>query len=165
LKRTIVKYWPKVSGFWRYTRDKDKFLYNKDWKEVGLSVYFDLVDWLTNVDEFRAARSNAKKTQREMGTVALGITSQVHLAALQYFDSLDELQSTQAALGSMNEVMGVVEKRAAREDLDRLTLDDARANLLQNKIDWTKSLGEARATLGELQGTMGTNYSEPRPHF
>ncbi len=165
LKRTIVKYWPKVTGFWRYTRDKDKFLYNKDWKEVGVSVYFDLVDWLTNVDEFRAARSNAKKTAREMGTVALGITSQVRLAALQYFDSLAELQSSQAALGAMNEVMAVVEKRAAKEDLDQLTRDDARANLLQNKIDWTKSLGEANATLGELQGIMGTNYREPKPHL
>jgi outer membrane protein TolC len=161
LKRSIVKYWPKVSGFWRYTRDKDKFLYNKDWKEVGISVYFDLVDWLTNVDEFRAARSNAGKTQREMGAVALAITAQVRLSALQYFDSLDELRSTQEALGAMNEVMGVVEKRAAKEDLDRLTLEDARANLLQNKIDMTKSLGEANATFGELQGTMGTNYREP----
>jgi outer membrane protein TolC len=160
LKRAIVKYWPKVTGFWRYTRDKDKFLYNKDWKEVGVSVYFDLVDWLTNVDEFRAARSNAMKTQREMGTVALGITSQVRLAALQYFDSMEELQSTQEALGAMNKVMGVVEKRAAKEDLDRLTLEDARANLLQNKIDATKSIGEANAVLGELQGAMGTNYRE-----
>ncbi len=93
--------------------------------------------------------------------MALAITAQVRLAALQYFDSLDELQSTQEALGAMNEVMGVVEKRAASEDLDRLTLEDARANLLQNKIDLTKSLGEANATLGELQGTMGTNYREP----
>jgi outer membrane protein TolC len=164
LKRSIVKYWPKVTGFWRYTRDKDKFLYNKDWKEVGVSVYFDLVDWLTNVDELRAARSNTVKTQREMGTVALGITSQVRLAALQYFDSLDELQSTQAALAGMNEVMGVVESRAAREDLDRLSLEDARATLLQNKIEWTRSIGEANATLAELQSTMGTNYREPKPH-
>ena len=26
LKRTIIKYFPKVSGFWRFTRDKDKYL-------------------------------------------------------------------------------------------------------------------------------------------
>ena len=45
LKRTIVKYCPKVTGFWRYTRDKDKFLFNKDWKEAGVLVYFDLLDW------------------------------------------------------------------------------------------------------------------------
>ncbi len=61
LKRTIVKYWPKVSGFWRYTRDKDKFLYNKDWKEVGVSVYFDLVDWLTNVDEFQGCQVQCRE--------------------------------------------------------------------------------------------------------
>lgn len=163
LKRSIVKYWPKVSGFWRYTRDKDKFLYNKDWKEIGISVYFDLVDWLTNVHEYRAAKSNTVKTAREMGTVALGITSQVRLAALQYLDALEELQSTREILGSTSEVVDVVETRAAKEDVDRLTLEDARANLLQNKLDWTRSLGEANALLAELQGTMGTNYNEPRP--
>ena len=70
LKRCIVKYYPKVSGFWKYARDKDKFLYNKDWKEIGFSISFDLLDWLTNVQEFRAARSNAVKTAREIGTVA-----------------------------------------------------------------------------------------------
>jgi outer membrane protein TolC len=163
LKRSIVKYWPKVSGFWRYTRDKDKFLYNKDWKEVGISVYFDLVDWLTNVHEFRAAKSNTVKTAREIGTVALGITSQVRLAALQYFDSLEELDSTRASVNAMNEVMEVVETRAAKEDVDLLTVEDARANVFQNKLDWTRSLGEANALLSELRGAMGTNYSEPKP--
>jgi outer membrane protein TolC len=163
LKRAIVKYCPKVTGFWRFTRDKDKFLYNKDWKEVGVSVYFDLLDWLGNHEEFKAAKSHALKTQRETGSVALGITSQVRLAALQYLDSLDELQANRAALNGTSEVVEVAEKRAVREDLDRLALEEVRASLLQNQIDLTKTLGEANATLSELQAAMGTNYTEGKP--
>ena len=83
LRRTIVKYLPRVTGFWRFARDKDKFLYNKDWKEVGISVYFDLVEWLANIDESRASEIKAEKTQKEIGAVALGITSQVRVAALK----------------------------------------------------------------------------------
>lgn len=164
LKRTIIKYFPKVSGFWRYSRDKDRFLYNKDWKEVGGAVYFDLLDWLANVSESRAARFNSVKTQREMGAVALGITSQVRAAALQYFDSMDELQSVQAVLGGAREVLRVAATRTAKDDLDRLALEEAKANVLQDMLERTRSLGEANASLAELQGAMGTNYNEPRPN-
>jgi outer membrane protein TolC len=163
LRRAIVKYFPKVSGFWRYTHDKDKYLYNKDWKEVGVNFYFDLLDWLANVDEAKGARSNADKTFREMGTIALGITSQVRLAALQYFDALDELRTTQKSLGRSEKVLEVATTRASRDDLEKLALEDARANVLQGRIERTRAIGEANAALGELQGTLGTNFKEPLP--
>lgn len=165
LKRTMVKYLPKVSGFWRYTRDKDRFLYNKDWKEVGCAIYFDLVDWLANVKESQAARSNAVKTEREIGTVALGITSQARLAALQYFDALDEFKSTEEALASTREVVRVATHRAAKDDLERLALEESKADLYQDQFARVRALGEVNALLAELHGAMGTNYSEPPPRY
>jgi len=164
LKRTIVKFFPKVSGFWRYSRDKDKYLYNKDWKEVGMAVYFDLVDWLSNLDESRAASFNASKTQQEMGTVALGITSQVRIAALQFYDALDELRSSQTAVKATSEVVRVARQRASKEDLDRIAMEEAEANMLRDTLEQTRALGEANANLAELQGAMGANYGEPVPH-
>ncbi len=80
VRRTVVKYFPKVTGFWRYGRDKDKFLYDKDWKEVGISIYFDLVEWWANVDESTAARVTSDQTEREMGAIALSIAGQVRTA-------------------------------------------------------------------------------------
>lgn len=163
LKRTIIKYCPKVTGFWRYTRDKDKFLLNKDWKEVGALVYFDLLDWLSNSSESKAADYNVAKTSKEMGSVALGIASQVRVAALEYFDSIDELQTTSEALGTTQQVLTVAQARAERDDLDRIALREARADVLQNRIERTRALGEANASLAELQGAMGTNYNEGLP--
>ncbi|MFH0824108.1 MAG: TolC family protein [Pseudomonadota bacterium] len=164
LKRTVVKYLPKLSGYWRYNRDKDKFLYNKEWKEVGLSVYFDLVDWLSNAKEYEAAGANSAKTRREVGSVAVGIASQVRTAAIQFHDAQDELQSTQSAFTSSNEVMRIAKDRQSRDDLDKLALEEARANMLQNDLERTKALGETNATLAELQGAMGINYTEPPNH-
>jgi outer membrane protein TolC len=148
LKRTIVKYCPKVTGFWRYTRDKDKFLYNKDWKEVGVLVYFDLLDWLANARESRAADYNAAKTAKVMGTVALAIASQVRVAALRYLDAMDEVQTSGEALSSARQVLSIARTRAEKKDLDRIAL---------------RALGEANASLAELQGALGTNYTEELP--
>jgi outer membrane protein TolC len=164
LRRTIVKYMPKVSGFWRYTRDKDHYLYNKDWKEVGLAVYFDILDWISNTGESKAAASNQAKTYKEMGSVAVAISSQVRIAALQYFDAMEELRSTQSAARSSQDVVKTAELRVSRDDLDRLGLEEARANNLQDKIERTRALGEVNAGLAELYGAVGSNYSEPVPH-
>ncbi len=163
LKRTIVKYCPKVAGFWRYTRDKDKFLYNKDWKEIGVFVYFDLLDWLTNTRESQAADYNAARAAKEMGAVALGIASQVRVAALKYFDAMDEVQTAAEALGSSRQVLSVARTRAERKDLDRIALSEARADVLQSEIEYLTALGEANATMAELQGALGTNYTEELP--
>jgi outer membrane protein TolC len=163
LRRTIVKYFPKVSGYWRVTRDKDRFLYNKDWKEVGISVYFDILDWFSNIDESRAAEFNSAKTHRELGTVALGITSQVRIGALQFFDAMDELRSAESALRGTKEVFSIAQRRSSKEDLDRISEQDAEANMVLDKLERTKALGEANAQLAELQAAMGTNYQEPKP--
>lgn len=164
LKRTLIKYCPRVAGFWRYTRDKDKYLYNKDWKEIGVTVYFDLVDWLSNTDESRAARYNTYKTQREMGAVALGITSQVRLAAINYHEAHNEFAATEEAVGSTSEVVRVATARTSKDDLDKISLESAKADLLQDKLERWRALAEVNATLAELQGAMGSNYNElPAP--
>ncbi|MBM4327696.1 MAG: TolC family protein [Deltaproteobacteria bacterium] len=163
IKRTIVRYLPKVEGFWRYTRDKDKFLYNKDWKDIGVLVHFDLLDWLINRNDSRAARSAATKTYKELGAVALGIASQVRVAALTYNDSLEECQTREAALAGSQKVLKMAQIRVAGDDLSQLQFEEAEANLLMQKIQRIRALGEANAACAELQSVLGTNYKEPAP--
>lgn len=163
LKRLIIKNFPKVTGFWRSTSDKDVFLYNKEWKEVGALVYFDLLDWIANAEEMNAAVAHKAKTYHEMGSVALAITSQVRIAALQFHDSLDELRSLDSSLDTSREVYRIAQSRQARDDLDRTSLEEAKANMLSGQWEKYKALGEANAALAELESAMGLNYSEPNP--
>ena len=107
IKRAIVRYFPRVEGFWRYTRDKDRYLYNKDWKEVGLLVQVDLLDWLSGAAESKAAQATADKTYKELGAVALALTSQVRVAGLAYNDALDELRSRESSLAGSRKVLEV----------------------------------------------------------
>jgi outer membrane protein TolC len=163
IKRTVVRYLPKVEGFWRYTRDKDKYLYNKDWKEVGVLIQVDLLDWLITGNESKVARTAADKTYKELGAVALGITSQVRVAALAYDDSLDELETRGASMAGSEKVQEIARMRASGDDLSQLELDEAEGNLLYQKLQRIRAIGEANATLAELQSALGTNYKEPHP--
>lgn len=161
LKRTLVKCIPKTTGFWRYTRDKDRFLYNKDWKEVGVRVYFDLLEWLSNWDESKAARSNVQKTDLAGGAVAIGIASQVRAAAASYSRSLKDLRNADSAVKSAERMLQAVKAKALSNDVNRLAVMDAEAEKLEEQIDHLKALGEANANLAELFSAMGTNYNEP----
>jgi outer membrane protein TolC len=160
LKRTIMKYFPKVTGFWRYARDKDKYLYDKDWKEVGVSIYFDFIEWFATAEESKAAQIRTEKTEREMGAVALGITSQVRVGALKYFDALDEFRSSRNSLASSRRLLAAIEARHELRDVERLAVEEAQGDFLEAKIDQMRTLGEANAALAALQSAMGTNYTE-----
>lgn len=163
IHRTIVKFFPRISGYWKYTRDKDKFLYNKDWKEVGIRTHFDITEWLTNWDESRAARSNSVKADKEVGAVALGITSQVRQAALRYFRALRELANAEESLKISRRALETAKVRARSDDISKIQLLEVEASAMQEEIDRTLALGEANATLAELRAEMGVNYREPHP--
>lgn len=162
-KRAIIKYFPKATGFWRVTRDKDLYLYNKDWKDVGAMVYFDLLDWVANLGEASAARSDRLRTEQEMGAVALAIASQVRTAAISYFDSLEEAQATQEYLGAAKELLRSGLVRATRNDIELLALEEAKANTLQATLEERRAVAEANASVAELQAATGENYNEPTP--
>lgn len=163
LTRAVVKCFPRVTGFWRYTRDKDRYLLHKDWKETGIRVYFDLAEWLSNWDESKAARHNLSKMQVGGGAVVLGIAVQVRMAALSYFRSLKELEYTEKALKSSELVLKTARVKASSNDLTKLALMEAEADKLEAEVDRTRALGESNAALAALHAAMGTNYNEPVP--
>lgn len=161
LKRTIVKFFPKVSGFWRFSRDKDKHLYNRDWKEVGMLIHFDLLEWGANLDEHKATQMQNQKTFREIGAVALGITSEVRKAALRYYAALDQITSAERSLEATKKVVEIQRRRTETDAQKRLSLLEGEADLLNEQIERERAIGEAMGQLAELQSTTGTNYNEP----
>jgi len=87
----------------------------------------------------------------------------VRVAGLAYNDALDELRSRESSLAGSRKVLEVARMRAKGDDLSQLELEESEATVLQQKIQRLRALGEANAALAELQGALGTNYSEPIP--
>jgi len=163
LKRSIVKSFPKVTGYWRTTHDKDKYILNKEWTDVGMMVYFDLLDFISTMGETKASRARTVKTDREIGAVALGITSQVRIAALKTLHALTQLRNAEMSVKSALRVYRTAQKSFSANASDKLSQDEARAAYLGEEVARLRALGEANALLAELHGAMGTNYSEPLP--
>lgn len=163
LKRTIVKFFPKLTGFWRFTRDDDIHLLNHDWKEIGALVYLDLLEWGNNYWEHKATELMAGKTRREIGAVALGISSQVRVAALRYYNAMDIIRTAEKSLASSRRVLKIQRGRTEKEGQNKLALMESEGDVLHEEIERLRAIGEAQGMLAELQSAMGTNYSEPFP--
>jgi outer membrane protein TolC len=162
--RTIIKAFPKVTGFWRYTRDEDKHLYERDWKDAGMLVYFDIMEWSADLLEYKASRDMADKTYHEVGAVALGITSEVRATDLKYRDAVGRLNTARKTHAASNEVLQMLNKRAAKDAQEKLALLEAEAETLSDRITEIRALGDAQGALAELRSAMGVNYVEAFAH-
>jgi outer membrane protein TolC len=163
LRTTMVKYFPRVSLFWRHAGDKEKFLYHHDWRQVGFQIQVDLIDWLTTLSHSQAASIDTERTHKQMAAVAVSIASQVHLAALKYFSLKEEMQNSEDSLTNQWRALKLAKKKAADGGYKKLALEQVEGDLIQEQIEWTTSLGELNAALAELQAALGTNYREPVP--
>ncbi len=163
IKRSLVKLFPKLNAFWRFNRDKDRFLYNKDWKEVGLNINFDLTELWSEMDERRAAEMETMKDDRETGVTAITIASQVRNAAILYTSSLKDLKSARASMANSRKFYKDRLVRSRVEDISELDMKIAEADLIEEEMAWNNSLAEANARLAELNEAMGVNYQEPLP--
>lgn len=163
LQRAIVKYFPKVTGFLRWTRDKDKYMLNKDWKEYGVYAYVDILDFVINRDEHKAISVMVSKTQREVAAIALGITSEVRISLLKYLEAGHKLSAAQESLAGSEKLLRMVSERTDRDAGTALAVDEARAGVLQERIEEMTALGEVNAALASLQSAVGTNYTEALP--
>lgn len=163
VKTTKLKYVPQVTGFHRYSYDKDKYLQESNWKEVGVNVKADVFDWVGNINGLRAAESNREKVQKDIAATVVNVTSEAHDAGLKYFQALELLTNAKESLKMSEKVLDVIRKRRAAGTLDKLKEDDALASVLESQIERSGVLAEARACLGELYAAMGINYIEPEP--
>jgi outer membrane protein TolC len=163
VKRSIIKCFPKIRGFWRYTRDKDRYLYNKDWKEVGLNINFDITEMWSQLDESRAAKTEALKQDRKTGVAAVTVASQVRSAALLYFRALEELENARQSVRNAEKYYRNMLIKYRADKTPELKLNETEADLIEERMAWKKALGEANAALAKLNEAMGVNYQQPPP--
>jgi outer membrane protein TolC len=126
-------------------------------------VRADLLDLWANLDEACGAKLKSAGLDKSFDSVASQVISEVRFAALKYFDAQAMIASASESLSDAREFLQMAVRREGAGDLNRLAVEEARANLLDKTIEMSRALGEGNATLTELHATMATNYQEPLP--
>lgn len=163
VKRTIIRYCPEVSGFWRYTKDDDKFIYNNDYKEIGVRARVDLLNWFSTISDVLAARVKRDGGQTAIGALVSVTVAQVREAAIKYFDERDRAVSAAESVRNAQGILETAQRQESRGAQTQLAVEQARAELLTKRVELSRARGEAYASLAQLDTVMATNYNEPLP--
>lgn len=160
LKRTTVKYFPKVSTFYRYGKDLGYKRADRNIDDFGLLFYLDLLDVFTNLKERSALTARRAKVEQRMGATALAIATEVRMAVLRCMEADEELQTIYASLERARKQLQFARGKAKVGVLENVAVEDAQGNVLQEEIEKIRSIGEGNARLAELQCAVGINYCE-----
>ncbi len=163
VKRVFLNYFPRVTGFWRRSHDNDKYLFHKDYKEYGVNIRYDLQEVLRTLEETQAARNKHEAGDRSIDSTIGQIALDARRRAINHFDATARLRANAEALQSSQAVLAMAQNKYSLGDLDRLHVEQARADVLEKRIELFRAVGEANATLAELNRAMAVNYREPPP--
>lgn len=156
----MIDYLPKITGYWRYLHDENHFLLNEDSHELGVAAYIDFTKLLENYGKTCAAERKIAATRSKIGAAAVGISSEVRLASLDYIDSLREAKSARGSVSDAEKLREVMRGRSTADETDRVSVRDARADVVEAKINEIRALAEANAAFARLKAALGSNYSE-----
>jgi outer membrane protein TolC len=163
-KRLLVKYFPRVEGFFGYFRDENHFLLNKNWVDGGITATWDLLDFTTNFLERDAAQNKIAKTDRERAAISMGILTQVKLKSLEVVRAMEKFSKTSTVLFQAKEALRIstateeVREKKAAAQVIRIARQKDQCNLLQAEIDRLMAVGECHSAISELDTAVGTNY-------
>ncbi len=162
-RKSIVKNFPRISLFWRYLKNPYYDGRFRDGQQAGVLLYMDLVDTLAQLKETQVANNQRLRSKLEMNAVALTIASQASIAAKKYQTAVQKASTRAQALDASEKAMKAAEVKVQGRNLSDVAQKKARADLIIEKIELIKSVGEANVCRAELKSALGTNYSVPVP--
>jgi outer membrane protein TolC len=161
--KTVLRYFPKATAYLRYGQEGEKQPYKKDLRELGALVHCDLLEWISNFREHKAAQALEMKSAQRAGAIALAIMSDVRLNTLRCLETREDLANIEFSLPRTRKQLSTARGRERAGALEKTVVDDLRGDLLQEEIEQIRLTGEANARLAELACSMGTNYTEGVP--
>lgn len=146
----LVQMFPSPSLFWRYESDQNKLLYINDWHTVGLRATWDLLSIPGKLKQHDAAKAQAEVIGRRRLALAVGVLTQLHLAAIEHTQARQYLGLTGRIAAKRTELIEALANAAEQGDQstgqsleDRLKHLTARARYL---MSYARTMG-ARARL------------------
>lgn len=169
-KRLMAKCFPRVEGFIGYFRDENKFVLNRNWFDGGMRVTWDLMEFTSDLLQYKAAKKRIARNDSERALISMGILSQVKLRFLDAIRAREEAKKFAEIKDKAGDNLRVardredVTDRGAPQRVMRIARQRAMCDLLQAEVDHTLAAGEVHAAMANLQAAVGTNYSVTTAH-
>ena len=156
--KAIARSVPNISFNYNLKYDTDSFLVNQRWNEAGLQVSYNLFNVLTAPKTIKLAKTGvALAEQRQLATM-MSVVTQVHLARLQYANSVRQLARADDIWQVDARIAKVSAAREAAQAQSKLEVVASQTTAIVSQLRRYQSIAQMQAALarqeksGEVDG-------------
>ncbi|WP_426161854.1 TolC family protein [Pseudoduganella sp. R-32] len=154
-RRALLKIFPGLSFNYGVKHSNDDYLIHRNWNEAGAQISFNLLGLLSAPAQMRLADDGvALANQRRMAT-QMAVLSQLHIARLQYANTIRQYERADAIAGVDNRIAQHVANQAEVQKQSALDRISQQSSTVLSQLRRYQALSNAQAAASRLQATLG----------
>lgn len=154
-RRALLKIFPGLSFNYGVKHSNDDYLIHRNWNEAGAQISFNLLGLLSAPAQMQLADDGvALANQRRMAT-QMAVLSQLHIARLQYANTIRQYERADAIAGVDNRIAQHVTNQAEVQKQSALDRISQQSSAVLSQLRRYQALSNAQAAASRLQATLG----------
>ena len=155
IRATMLSYFPNPSFFGTYNYDRNHFLINKTWMNMGLRAAWDLLSFPRYRQSQKVAERKLSNLEKARKSLSIGILTQVRLAYLTHKNSLRQYHLANDLYSVKNRLYDAVKKGEQLGEYGGSEILRLQAESLFSKINSLTSYAEMHISLERINNAIG----------
>ena len=155
VKKTRLKMIPGLELFTGYNSNDNSFLLHNNWTSAGYQVTWNLMNLISGPKQLANAKTDVEIADLRRRALSVAVLTQVDIAAYQLYQSKQELGIAKELYRVDNGMYEQYVKQLQAEQIDQLTMLQAKARRLVSALRYSMSLAEWQNSTGVLYNSVG----------
>ncbi len=153
--KAIARAVPNISFNYNLKYDTDNFLVNQRWNEAGLQLSYNLFNLLTAPATVKLAKKGVSLAEQRQLTMMMSVVTQVHLARLQYANSVRQLARADDIWQVDARIAKVSAAREAAQAQSKLEVVASQTTAIVSQLRRYQSIAQMQAALARVHASVG----------
>lgn len=155
VRKAIARSVPNISFNYNLKYDTDSFLVNQRWNEAGLQVSYNLFNTLTAPNTIKLAKKGVSLAEQRQLATMMGVVTQVHLARLQYANSVRQLARADDIWQVDARIAKVSAAREAAQAQSKLELVASQTTAIVSQLRRFQAIAQMQTALARVHASVG----------
>jgi outer membrane protein TolC len=154
-RRVLLRLFPGISFNYNIKYSTDNFQVNQHWQEAGAVISFNLFNLLMGPSQMKLAEAGVALADQRRMAAQLAVMTQVHIARLQYANSIEQYQRAEAVANVDARLDEIMTKREKLEVQSKLESVANKTTAILSLLRRYQALAQAHSAASRLQATLG----------
>ena len=159
VRKTMLRLFPNISFSYGLKYDTDRYLVNRDWREAGLQISYNLLNLFTGPAQIDLAKAGVSLAEQRRLAMHMAVLTQVHLARQQLASASAQYARAAAIEDVDRRIAQQVGNREAVEMGSKLERVSADTSAILSQLRRYQAAAQVQAAENRLLATVGM---EPR---